>query len=315
MSRKSRLVPVLWLTGIVLLLAAAIAFAGFGELFARAAAQVTPLAVLATLPAQAAASLLCAAALHALRPGVSFGASLNSRLLRDAGDNLLVFLPGLGEVIGARALVLGGGRTRAAVSAGALDQLAETLAQVPYIVLAAFILLEGWDGTLPVLANGTIVGAVLAVGLIALALGLLRTGRGRRWIAHLHAEWHLLKVELHRQKRGIPLSTGLHFLAWVMGGVQIWLAARALGFDISGYEAIAIESAAYAGRAILFFVPAGLGTQEAGLVAAGLIFGLTPAESLALGLVLRLRDLVFGMPLLAWPLYEWRHARRASRPA
>jgi hypothetical protein len=113
----------------------------------------------------------------------------------------------------------------------------------------------------------------------------------------------------------MPLSTGLHFLAWVMGGVQIWMAAEALGFDITFYEAIAIESAAYAGRAILFFIPAGLVTQEAGLVAAGLIFGLSPAEALALGFVLRLRDVVFGVPLLAWPLYEWRHLRRIRGPA
>lgn len=311
MIAKERRGPVLWLVGIVLLLGLALAFGGFGELFAEAFARVTPLAVLATLPGQIAASLLCAAALHALRPGVSFGASLNSRLLRDAGDNLLVFLPGLGEVIGARALVLGGGRTRAAVSASALDKLAETVAQVPYIVLAAFVLLDGWDGTLPVLGNGVIVGVVLAVALVAAAVVLLRTGRGRRWLAHVHAEWHLLKVELNHQKAGMPLSTGLHFLAWVMGGVQIWMAAQALGFEIDFYEAIAIESAAYAGRAILFFIPAGLGSQEAGLVAAGLIFGLSPAESLALGFVLRLRDVVFGVPLLAWPLYEWRHARRA----
>ncbi len=62
---------------------------------------------------------------------------------------------------------------------------------------------------------------------------------------------------------------------------------------------------------LLFFIPAGLVTQEVGLVAAGLIFGLAPAESLALGLVLRLRDVVLGAPLLAWPLYEYRHARKA----
>ncbi len=315
MSLAKRARPVLWLAAIALLLFAAIAFAGLGDLLGEAAGQVTPLAVLATLPGQLAAALLCAAALHALRPGVSFGASLASRLLRDAGDNLLVFLPGLGEAIGARALVLGGGRTRAAVSASALDKLAETAAQVPYILLAGVVLLNAWDGTWPVLGNGTIVGAFMAAGLVALARLLARTALGRRSIARLHAEWHLLKVELDHQKRGVPLSVALHFVAWFMGGVQIWMAARALGFDVDFYQAVAIESAAYAGRAILFFVPAGLGTQEAGLVAAGLVFGLAPSEALALGFVLRLRDLAFGLPLLAWPLYEWRHLRKVKGPA
>ncbi len=131
----------------------------------------------------------------------------------------------------------------------------------------------------------------------------------------MRAEFALLAGEMRQQKAGLPLSTGLHFLAWIMGGIQIWMAAHALGYDIGPYEAIAIESAAYAGRAILFFVPAGLVTQEAGLVAAGLVFGLTPAQSLALALVLRLRDVVFGLPLLAWPLYEYRHARRKGAAA
>jgi uncharacterized membrane protein YbhN (UPF0104 family) len=120
-------------------------------------------------------------------------------------------------------------------------------------------------------------------------------------------------AEIRLQKGGLPVSLALHFVAWIMGGIQIWMAGRALGFDIGLYEGIALESAAYAGRAILFFVPAGLVTQEAGLVAAGLIFGLSPAESLAIGLVLRLRDVVLGVPLLAWPLHEYRHARRVRK--
>ena len=111
----------------------------------------------------------------------------------------------------------------------------------------------------------------------------------------------------------MPLSTWLHFLAWIMGGVQVWMASHALGTGLSLYEAIAVESAAYAGRAILFFVPAGLVTQEAGLIAAGLVFGMSPAQSLALALVLRLRDVVFGLPLIAWPLFELRSCQSGAQ--
>lgn len=285
------------------------------RLLTEALGQVTALSVLATLPGQIAAVLLCALALHALRPGVSFGGCLGSRLLRDAVGNLLALFPGLSELAGARALVLAGGRSHAAVAASGLDKLAEIAAQVPYILLAGFVLIDGWDGKLPEIGNAPLIGAAAALALAVLAYGLLRTGLGRSWIDRLRAEWHLLKAELDHQKRGMPLSVALHFLAWIMGGVQIWMAALALGFEIDLFEAIAIESVAYAGRAITFFVPAGLGTQEAGLVAAGLVFGLSPAESLALGFVLRLRDVVFGVPLLAWPLYELRHMRRVKGPA
>ena len=135
----------LWLPVLAALTGLVLATGNLRALFAEAIGQVSLLAVAATLPGQIAAALLCAAALHALRPGPGLRACLASRLLRDAGDNLLVLFPGLGEAIGARALVLAGGRSHAAISASALDKLAETLAQVPYIALAVFVLWQGWD--------------------------------------------------------------------------------------------------------------------------------------------------------------------------
>ena len=302
--RSSRL---LWLLVAAVLLGLFLGSGGIRRLLADALSQVTPLAVLATLPGQIAATLLCAAALHALRPGVSYLASLAARLLRDAGDNLLFFLPGLGEVIGARALVLAGGQTRAAVSASALDKFAETAAQVPYIVLAGWVLWRGWE--VPISLPGVSTAATIAgvaAGLALLWAGWQRFGARSRLSIRLREEWHKLAAEAHQQKSGLPRSILLHFLAWVLGGLQIWMAAQALGFELTLFEAVALESAAYAGRAIFFFIPAGLVTQEAGLVAAGLVFGLTPAQSLTLALVLRLRDVVTGAALLLWPLMEWR---------
>jgi hypothetical protein len=315
---KRKSLAALWLVAVLALIALGLASSGIRELLAEAVATVRPMAVLATVPGQVAATLLCAAALRALRPGVTYWACAASRLLRDAGDNLLVFLPGLGEVIGARSLVLSGGRGHAAVSASALDKFAETAAQVPYIAFAVWVLFEGWHGSLaeamPSLPSGATLALVLAglVLLVLLGWKLARAGDGpaTRLARRIREEWKLLAAEFHAQKAGFPLATALHFIAWIMGGVQVWMAARALGLDIGLYEAIAIESAAYAGRAILFFVPAGLVTQEAGLVAAGLVFGLAAPQALALALVLRLRDVLFGVPLLLWPLFEFRHGRK-----
>lgn len=304
---------------VLAVLAAGMASSGLRQLIDEAADKVSVLAVAATLPAQVVAILLCTAALQVLRPGVGFWACLNSRLLRDAGDNLLVFLPGLGEVIGARALVLSGGRARAAVTASALDKFAETAAQIPYIIFAGVILLSGWreDWTAALPGAATLVATGAGAAALALAAwGLIaraKDGFAGRFAAWVRGHLALLAAEMRTQRAGLPASLALHFVAWIMGGVQIWMAGQALGFDIGLYEGIALESAAYAGRAILFFIPAGLVTQEAGLVAAGLVLGLTPAEALALGLVLRLRDVVLGVPLLVWPLHEYRHARKARK--
>jgi hypothetical protein len=304
----------LWLLACLVLLGLILASAQLRDLLVEAANRVTALSVVATMPAQAAATLLCAAALWVLRPGVGYFGCLGSRLLRDASGNLPVAFPGFSSGMGARALVLAGGQTRAAIAASALDKVAEIVAQIPYICLAVFVL--WYELHLPELPVGMILP--ILTGVVVAGLGTaalwLRFGAGSQLATRLAGEARNLAAEAGRQRAGLPAFLVLHFLAWLSGGVQIWMAAQALGYDLGLYEAIAIESAAYAGRALFFFVPAGLVAQEASLVAAGLVFGLAAPQSLALGLVLRLRDAVLALPLLLWPLFEYRGRRPRISP-
>ena len=290
-----------------------LASANLRAMLLAAAAQVTLLSVLATLPAQLAATLLCAAAISALRPGVGFWGCLASRILRDAVGNLPVSVPGFGAAVGARALILSGGETRAAISASALDKVAETLAQIPFILLAIVVLWREWPMAMTLPHGSVAIATGIALAVIAALLVWRGFGSGSRLAARLREEWRKLLVEGRRQQGGLPLSFVLHVAAWLAGGVQIWMAAWALGYELTLFEAIAVESAAYAGRAIFFFIPAGLVSQEAGLVAAGLVFGLSAEQALALGLVLRLRDLAMAVGLLLWPLLEWRRKSGQSQ--
>lgn len=121
----------------------------------------------------------------------------------------------------------------------------------------------------------------------------------------------MLAVEFREQKRRIPAAIALHFIAWAADGVQVWMAAAALGLDLSLYAAMVMASAAYAARILLAFVPAGLVAQEAGFAAAGLVFGVSAPLSVTLSLVLRLRDVLLGLPLLAWPALEFRYGTKA----
>jgi hypothetical protein len=253
--------------------------------------------------------LICAAALWALRPGVGYMACLGSRVLRDASGNLPVSVPGFSAAIGARTLVLAGGETRAAISASFLDKVAEIVAQFPFIGFAVWVLWHKWPLTFALPQHSGLIAMGGGAALLFGAVLWFKFGAGS-WIAQrLIAEWHKLVAEARRQHGGMPLALLLHAVAWFGGGVQIWMAASALGYDLSLYEAIAVESAAYAGRAMFFFIPAGLVSQEAALVAAGLLFGLTAPQALALGLILRLRDALMALPLLGWPLLEWRGRR------
>lgn len=320
--RWSAILPsVLLLAGLLGMVAAN---SGLRHMFAQAVATIDPLAVLAILPVQFAAILLCTAAQQALKVGIPFRSSLIARLVRDAAHSLLLFPPGLGDVVGARAVVLLGGRGRAAVALRALDIIAEVIAELPYMGLAAYVLYHWGHWGEQSAPSTPSSGASPWWGLLAVPplayvgwriwrgsahhLRFIQTRTGRR----LRAEIHLMRRELARQRTGLPLAIILHFFAWSMSGVQVWIAAHMFGMNLSLFAAFAIESAATAARMILFFVPGGLVMQEAGAVLAGAAMGVAAPQALALSLILRLRELAFGLSLLMWPVLEYRARRRGD---
>lgn len=311
---------------LLVLLGAVASNGSLRHMLAEAWHTMDPRAVAAVLPVQLAAILLCTAAQQALKVGIPFRSSFIARLVRDAAHNLLIFPPGLGEVVGARAVVVLGGRGRAAVALRALDLTAEVLAELPYMGLAFWVLWRWWHagGTLAAPAGtGQGLGwGWLALGAVLLLLGAAwlwrRSGHHQRWLQtrtgrRVRAETHLMRRELARQKAGMPLAIGFHMLAWGLSGVQVWLAAQVFGLHLSLFGALAIESAATSARVILFFVPGGLVMQEAGAVLAGAAMGVAAPQALALSLVLRLRDVVFGLALLAWPWLEFRARQEKAR--
>ena len=304
----------LWPLAIVVLAIVVVvaALPGLREQVAQSARIISPMAVLVTLPGQVLAFLLCAAALSALRPGVSFRSSLASRVLRDAGGNLLVFFPGLGEAIGARALVLSGGTARAAITASTLDVIAEGIAQIPYALLAVVVLPQLLHPASVQFGSPPIVMVVVALLGIAMLIGWIavRSAGPSRLIKRIRTEWTKLRADWTTRRRGMVIAIILHFIAWAIGGLQLWAAAQVLGIPLDLFPAIVIESAAYAARAIIFFIPAGLAVQEGALIFACAAFGIGTVPALALALVLRLRDVICGLPLLYWPMLEYRHIAR-----
>lgn len=92
---------------------------------------------------------------------------------------------------------------------------------------------------------------------------------------------------------------------------EVWLVLYWQGVEVSIWHAITLESLVQGARAAAFFIPAGLGAQETGLVAVGLLLGV-PAESLLLlAVVKRLREMIVGgFAILAWQIQEghwWWH--------
>jgi uncharacterized membrane protein YbhN (UPF0104 family) len=66
-----------------------------------------------------------------------------------------------------------------------------------------------------------------------------------------------------------------------------------------------VESLAMLARSAGFFVPGGMGVQEAGLVLAGTLVGLPLEAAIAVGILKRLREILVSVPgLLAWQWSE-----------
>jgi putative membrane protein len=122
-----------------------------------------------------------------------------------------------------------------------------------------------------------------------------------------------LDIDIRRlyQARGRLLAA----LAWqvvalCIGTFETWLALRWLGFPVTFANALALESLTQALRHFVFFVPAGLGVQEAALIAFGSLIGVSSEAALALSLVKRMREILFGVPALAW--WQWLEGRRLA---
>lgn len=103
------------------------------------------------------------------------------------------------------------------------------------------------------------------------------------------------------------------FAGFLLGTLEIWFALMLLGHPVPFWQAIAIESLTQAVRHVAFFVPAGLGVQEAVVMLLGHLLGVDPQVSLSLALVKRAREVLFGVPaLLSWQWLELRRWRRKA---
>jgi putative membrane protein len=100
----------------------------------------------------------------------------------------------------------------------------------------------------------------------------------------------------------------LQFIALLSGAAEVWFALRLLGHPVDVSSAIVLESMTLAVRHVAFFVPAGIGVQEAGMVLFGHALGIDTELALAVSMAKRMRELCWGVPaLISW---QWLEGRR-----
>lgn len=258
-------------------------------------------------------------------PGLSPANFVGARLVRDGAAEVLPFSQVGGYVFGARALTISGASVFFAAISTVVDLVIELVAKLPYLLIGLGLLAivkPHSDYFLPLL-----VCVGISMGLLALAAAFHDRSRSglERLALRIAQRWPALHLGDPEKTRGnisrILSKDGrtasafvFHFIAWVLGAAETWIAFHLMGAHISFAEAIVIDSLFTALRTFAFFVPGAIGVQEAAYVALGAMFGIPPGVALAFSLVRRARDFLIGMPsLLAWQVIEGRRALFSRR--
>jgi len=114
-----------------------------------------------------------------------------------------------------------------------------------------------------------------------------------------------LAVFYRREPVRLALSIFFHFLGWVVSAVEVWVALRLLGVDISFTAAMLIEAFSTAVRFATFMVPASIGALEGGHVAIFTALGLGATTGLSFSLVRRIREAAWiGIGFLVLAAYR-----------
>ena len=112
---------------------------------------------------------------------------------------------------------------------------------------------------------------------------------------------------IYRRPGALFVAVALRFGARTVLVGEVVLAAHLMGYSLGLAEAVLIKGLIIGLRGASFAVPGGLGIQEAGYVAIGVLLGMPADLMLALSLATRVREVVPSIPfLLAWQHDEGR---------
>lgn len=261
---------------------------------------------------------LCGHAQRTLMPGGRIGVFLLGRWIHESVGELAGFLPLFGEVAVIRTLARRGIAVSNAVAIGIVDLTAEAVAQFAFTVIGVVI----WLPRHPAgeVGHWALVGLVVSVPLIAALLLVQRTKFVRfvetlparllpaQFAAPDEAKGTLAAIHaIYADRARLAACGALHLAAWLVAAGEAGLALVLLGHALPMADVIALEAFVTALRSAAFIVPAAIGVQEGAYMVIGAALGLPPDVAIAVSLLKRGREVIFGVPgLIAWQAIEGR---------
>ena len=314
-----------WLAGIAIVIGLVI-WSGIGSI-AQAIASVG-WGILLVLVVRLITVSVAGTGWHLLFPAPqqpSLAACVLVRFIREATNALLPLMQVGGDLIGARLIMFRGIAGPLAAASIIVDILIQAVTQFLFACLgvAALVALGASDGLARTIASALAVAAVLLVGFY---FAQRRAGqRILQWIMNTltgERQWRVLGTidavyeqlaTIYASGRRLFLSSFVHMMGWLAGVAEVLIVFAWMGHPVRLGEAIVIESLLHAVRGAAFTIPGALGAQEGGLVLLCALFGIPPEQAIALSLVKRVPDVVFGVPsLLAWQIMEWQRMKSSD---
>jgi len=234
-------------------------------------------------------------------------------VVRESVSNLIPFRIG-GEIVGIRMLVKRGLDVLSATTSVVVEVTLWLASQIVFAVVGC-MLLVATRGSSRVAVYG-VIGVAIAVLAISAFYALQRRAGLFAILDRVLARVVSTDVigivgnagaldaairSLYAESRRIRAC-----LLWQLGGffigtLESWLAFRLIGAPVGVVPALIVESLSTAVTTATFFVPAAIGTQEAGLVLLVLALGIPGGSTTALALsaMRRLRQIILGVPSIA----------------
>jgi len=241
--------------------------------------------------------------------------------VREAVSRLLPVASVGGDLIGIRLVILRGLDGASVTASVLIEILLTVLNQTLFSALGVLVLIAITQAT--ALTHTILIGLGLSLPMVIGLFVLLRNGavfeRIEQFVQRALASANVIAAfggkgldaaiqKLLRRRARLCGCLIWQLACYVTGSFETWFALRLLGHAITPAAAIALEAMAQAVRHFIFFVPAGLGVQEGGLILIGQLIGIPADFALALSLTKRAREVLFGLPaLISW---QWLESAR-----
>jgi putative membrane protein len=248
------------------------------------------------------------------------------RFIREAINALFPFAVVGGDLISARLLAQFGTATSLAIASVLIDIFVQVVCLLIFVMAGIGIVfdlvgsrsLTAMTFVLLGIAVPAVFGFFLALNFGAfepIVRRLVAFGEKQNWAVFNHVvDLGDRLQQIWQNHRGLAASFLLHLVTVFFGASEVWIALKFMGHPVSLGAAVAIESLGQGSRAATFILPGGLGVQDGALIAASAIFGVPAEVALAMALIKRVPDIVFGIPALsAWQVLEGRRLLAARK--